>query len=435
MKLNSFIGEMKLLKDKDELKQKVELWLLNSEVNRNNWQYKNIKDHLKDFIDTPLLIAYVGGKIGDGHNMDEIKDENGDIKASFMKSTAERIVGTFPQNADIRIEVKDGIEWIVGTGFIWKWYAQELVKKLKRQAYSGMSVSIETLVYDEYEENGISVFTDYEILGTTILGDDVTPAIAGANIKVLSALGTNEIKNMTLRVASAQNPQQTIKKRSETKMTVKKLQEAIGNDTVLSVNDHAGLVMNASGELYTCEYSITDDSLTVGEAIPVEKCSFNSGSDVLTVDIEKITNKLNSMLSKAQSDYETEKTARVNAEELIDKMKKTEHNRRIEAVKNAINKRFAEISANRELDKEIIEPLYAKLEDYSKLETEEGEFCGEIEACKDVDTICMGKILEDDKKMCKLKENAFMWDSTARAKFNATDDMDRAFDNINGKGE
>lgn len=438
VKLNSFIGTMKLLSEKDNRRQKVELWLLNSEPNRNDWQYTKLKEHMNLFRDTPLLVAYVGSKIGDGHNMDEIKNADGTVTVSFMKSTAERIVGYFPKDTELRIEEKDGVEWVVGIGYIWTWYAQELVDKLKDKAYEGMSVSIETLVYDEHEENDISVFTEYEILGTTILGDDVTPAVAGANIKVLSELGTNEIKNMTLRVASENNPQQKKRtKRSETTMTVKKLQSVIENDTVLAVNDHAGLVISDKGELYTCEYSVADDTITVGDKIPVDKCSFNSEGDVLTVDLHKITGKLNSMLNKSQADYETEKTARLNAEEQLEKMKKAEHDRRIEAVKTAIDKRFSEICENREISCTVDElKTETKLESYAKMEDDNGDFCGDVIACKDVDAICMEDILAYDKKMAKMSNNsAFTWDSVARTALNQSDDVDKAFDNINGKGE
>ena len=72
-----------------------------------------------------------------------------------MSATAERIVGWFRDESDIRLETIDNKVWIVGTGYIWKWYAQELVAKLRGQGRgkSEMSVSIETLI-DEMHMDG-----------------------------------------------------------------------------------------------------------------------------------------------------------------------------------------------------------------------------------------------------------------------------------------
>ena len=70
------------------------------------------------------------------------------------------------------------------------------------------------------------------------------------------------------------------------------------------------------------------------------------------------------------------------------------------------------------------------------MEDDNGDFCGDVIACKDVDAICMEDILAYDKKMAKMSNNsAFTWDSVARTALNQSDDVDKAFDNINGKGE
>ena len=143
------------------------------------------------------------------------------MSASFMASTAERIVGKCRVEDDVRSEIIDGTEWIVGTGYLWKWYAQELVKKLRKQGSEGMSVSIETLVDEMHMDGNIEVFTKYRILGTTILGDDIAPAVASANIRALAAMGADEVKKITLRVASLnaenKNPQKNNEKKEKTK--------------------------------------------------------------------------------------------------------------------------------------------------------------------------------------------------------------------------
>ena len=107
-KMVSATGTLRILSEVDGWRQKVELWLLNSDVNRNNWRYINLEKHKDLFAETPILVAYVGDQIGDGHNFEEVREADGSVTASFMASTAERIVGFFKSAADIRIEEKDG---------------------------------------------------------------------------------------------------------------------------------------------------------------------------------------------------------------------------------------------------------------------------------------------------------------------------------------
>ena len=209
-KLVSFTGSLRELAEGEGLLQKVEVMLLNDEINRNNWRYLNLEEHRKLFADTPLLVAYKGKKVGDGHNFDEVRNPDGTVTASFMSATAERIVGWFKSESDIRMETIGNKTWIVGIGYIWKWYAQELVAKLRGQgrANDGMAVSIETLIDEMHIDGKTEVYTKYQVLGTTILGDDVAPAVKDAAIRALSAIGTTGIRELTLRVAAA-NPQPT----------------------------------------------------------------------------------------------------------------------------------------------------------------------------------------------------------------------------------
>ena len=64
-KLVSFEGTLRLLGTADGMLQKVEVLLLNSDVNRNNWKYLNLEEHRKLFANTPILVAYNGRQVGD----------------------------------------------------------------------------------------------------------------------------------------------------------------------------------------------------------------------------------------------------------------------------------------------------------------------------------------------------------------------------------
>ena len=276
------------LSQSTELTQKVELWLLNDDVNRNNWQYLNLEEHMAQFVGTPILIAYKGKQIGDGHNFDEVRNADGSVTPSFMSATAERIVGVIKSVEDIRLETINNKHWIVATGYIWKWYARELVAKLNGQGggKSEMSVSIETLIDEMHMDGDTEVFTKYTILGTTILGDSVAPAVADASIKALSAIGQASLRELTLRVASANNPQPTEdeskgtaegakkqqKKGLSFSMNKNRLQELIAkvpNHRILAVNGDKVLMLNAKDDLFMADVIKENDDLDVGKKVAV----------------------------------------------------------------------------------------------------------------------------------------------------------------------
>ena len=106
----------------------VEIMALNSEINRNNWRYVNLEQHLSEFLDIPILTAYVmgGAVIGDGHNYNMKRDPNTrEEYASFTAADAERIVGWIPKDqSNVRLEVVDGVEWVIVKGNLWSWYAK-----------------------------------------------------------------------------------------------------------------------------------------------------------------------------------------------------------------------------------------------------------------------------------------------------------------------
>ena len=184
-------GKLKVLSSTNKYLYPVEIWALNEKVNRNNWQYTRIADRLELFRNIPILIAYEGGGliVGSGHNYDLRRDKNGEEYASFTAADAERIVGWVHDKANIRIEKdEEGTDWVVMDSFLWAWYSKEAVDAIASEQGRGMSVSIETLVTEEHMEGDVAVEDDYVVLGITILGAGVQPAVESARIKSLSHL-------------------------------------------------------------------------------------------------------------------------------------------------------------------------------------------------------------------------------------------------------
>ena len=427
-KLVSFTGSLRVLSEGEGLLQKVEVMLLNDEVNRNNWRYLNLEEHRKLFADTPLLVAYKGKKVGDGHNFNEVRNPDGTVTASFMSATAERIVGWFKSESDIRMETIGNKTWIVGIGYIWKWYAQELVAKLRGQgrANDGMAVSIETLIDEMHMDGKTEVYTKYQVLGTTILGDDVAPAVKDAAIRALSAIGTTGIRELTLRVASA-NPQPTeesetdngsegkpgpVKNKEKTLMNSKlnkELAALFPDFRFISATENSVALCSAEGDFYRVPYSVEN-----GQIIPGAKTVVNAvvvlgeGDEAISLPLDDLRNedkaKIESLTAKLN---EAEKKA-ADAEEKNKTLETRETARRLKSVKDAINARYAEICESTdgaEVCKESVDALLTegKLASYAAKEDENGEFCGDEIARRDVDAICMEAVISAGKKA---KENA-----------------------------
>ena len=406
---NTFTGKLRVLSKEDEFLYKVEVWLLNSEVNRNNWQYLNLDEHRKLFVDTPILVAYTGGKVGDGHNFRMKRDDNGEAYASFMDANAERIVGWFKNDSDIRIEEKDGVRWIVGDGTIWSYYARELADLLTEQGAEGMDVSIETLVENYEVKNGVEVFENYQILGTTILGKGVNPAVAGAHIHALSL--EDDLKDFKLKVASyMETAKETIQKGTK-RMALNKVQlEALnakfnGYKIVGTSEDgnHIALLSEADNCFYG--YTLNGEEEIVAENIkPVNlNAEADFGDDVKValdaigayVDQIKALTKKVADLEATANEFESENKA----------LKEKETNRRNKAVVAAIKALLK--AYNAEADEPIDDKACADIvEDaengeFSDCENAEGEFCGEEKAC----SLVKARIF-DHESAIRAKKNA-----------------------------
>lgn len=408
---NSFTGKLRVLAKEDDFLYRVEVWLLNSEVNRNNWQYLNLDEHRKLFVDTPILVAYPGGgKVGDGHNFRMRTDVNGEQYASFTDPTAERIVGWFKNDADIRIEEKDGVRWIVGNGTIWAYYARELADMLTEQGAEGMDVSIETLV-DSYEvKNGVEVFDKYQILGTTILGRGVSPAVAGAHIRAASL--DEDLKKFKLRVASYMETAKDSKKGKMKRMAFNKVQlEALGKkfngyEIVGTSEDgkHIALLSDADNCFYSYVFNGEEEIVEANIKPLALNAEADFGEDVkVALDAVSVyASKIKALEEKVE---DAEKRAE-DAEKECEGLKEKENNRRNKAVVAAIKALLAEYNADAEeaMDEKECADIVEDAEkgEFSECENADGEFCGEEKACE----LVKARIFDHEKQIRARKQAA-----------------------------
>lgn len=387
---NTFTGKLKVLSKEDEFLYKVEVWLLNSEVNRNGWQYLNLDEHRALFADTPILVAYTGGKVGDGHNFRMKRDENGEEYASFTDANAERIVGWFKNDSDIRIEEKDNVRWIVGDGTIWSYYARELADMLTEQGAEGMDVSIETLVENIRVENGVEIFDKYQILGTTILGKGVNPAVAGAHIRALSL--EDDLKDFKLRVASYMETAHETKKGTSKRMAFNKVQlEALGEKfdgyRIVGCSEdgkNIALLSKTDNCFYGYTFGDETDEVITDNIKPVAlnaEADFGEDVKVALDAIGAYVDEIKSLTAKANDAEARADKAEAKVAELTDK----ETKRRNKAVVAAIKELVKAYNADAEEpidDKECADIVdAAEKGEFSDCDNAEGEFCGEEKAC------------------------------------------------------
>ena len=418
-------GRLKVLEAVNRKLYRVEIWALNDKVNRNGWKYINLESHLQEFQDIPILTAYLrdGKVIGDGHNFDmRIDPKTGEQYASFTAADAERIVGWVPKDASIRIEPEGETKWVVVTGYLWTWYARELVEKIAGQG-GGMEVSIETLVTKEHREDGYDVEEEYVILGVTVLGDGVSPAVAGASIKSLADLRSS-MKDEILKAASfagEREPEtQTTTKPKERKKntmipTMRQLAEAgkaFESYTCVGLSEDGMRValLSADNAPFFYAFSETDKGNVIPERI-------KAASTVVTIkaDEQETEASLDAVMAPALNSLKAaeERIKALEAEnkaltEKVDGMVSREKARRLQAAKDAARAALDKFNANRDDDRkfncEILNGLLSRIE------------CGEFTECEDKECAWIGeKLVENEVAVLCMAEQAKQ-DAAAKAK-------------------
>lgn len=441
--MENLLGEIRVLQRLNDYEFGVELMVMRDGVNRNNWDYQNIDKYYSTFVGTPILCAYVGSKVGDGHNMRVKKDPlTGKESHSFMDGTAERIVGTLSDDLeDFEIVEQDGSKWIKAKGRLFAFYAPELVEKIVRTGR--MEVSAETEVKESHKDGDVEVFTEWAGLGVTVLGDDVAPAIPGANISVLAAM-QEEFKELKLKAASYHSETQAEEDDKSTnthkgvnklnalsKKQIAELAKRFEGYTVLAAatSEHGVHICLMSKDGAPCVYTmaeITDVVMPEKIAQLAVKAVYNFGEDGnIEVDVCNMTDALGAEVVKANSEIERLNGEVESANNSIEDMRNIENARRLSAAKERVKVTLDAFNANREekVESTAVDSILKDVEAnvYTNSVDEKGMWTGEKAVENAVLAVCASAVMDMDEKAAKARKTINGWDHVKASQSKAKD--------------
>lgn len=448
LKAEGRTGSVKLLRQLNKYEFAVEIRVMREGLNNNKWDYRNLKEHYLTFLGQPILIAYVGRKVGDGHNMRPVKMPDGSVEYTFMDGTSERIVGTLSDDeSDFRLEEANGNLWMVAKGRIFAFYARETVRKIIDTG--SMDVSAETEIFESEESgDGVEIFTNWAGLGVTILGDDVPPAIPGARIKAMSV--SEDVRDMQLRKASLlreedESPRNdTTKKGVKSNMTKRKialLQKMFPGHTVVGGSEDGLKVCLLSNETMAPAGYVFTDEADQGGVVNERICNmsantvFKFGEDEVVLDFEQITDGLSSRLVAANADNQAKEKKIAELEAKVKDMEAKETARRISDAKKAVMNRLDALNRDREercaYSQKLAEEVCARCENgcFNECMNEKGEWCGDEQAVMQLEALCAREQEKMDKANAEKAKKAVSWNAlVSGGKENEANDTDALLD-------
>ena len=418
-------GTLKVMQRLNEYEFGVELWVMREDENRNKWSYQNLAEYYKTFVGQPILVAYVGQVVGDGHNMAKRRDpETGEEYYSFMDGTAERIVGTLSEDErDFTLVARDGHTWLKAKGRLFEFYAPELVQKIRRQGT--MEVSAETNVTESHKEGDVDVFTKWTGLGVTILGDRVSPAIPGASIAKLAAM-QEEFKSLKLKAASlhtaAEGSGKINKKglkRSMNKQMMESVQTKFPNHKLIALSEDGMSVglLDASGNLFSYTFNAEDNGEVMESRIApcAAHIVLSAGEVELNADVADVVAYTVSAAKTENGEIKQLSEELNAAKEQIRAMQEAESKRRLSVCKATAKATLEAFNANRKekLSEDALKDINENIESgvYANSCDKDGVWLGEKMVRSAVLAVCGEAVMEADRKAAESRKSAFAWNN------------------------
>ena len=418
-------GQLKVLQKISNFEFAVEFWLMRDNVNRNNWSYKNLDKYYLTFVGRPILIAYVNGKVGDGHNYRVRRDpKTGEEYNSYTDATAERIVGTLSDDpADFALVERDGNMWIKAKGKLFAFYNKELTDYIVQAG--SMDVSVETLVSKSYKDGKVEVMTEWEGLAVTILGNGVSPAIPGASIAKLAAM-QEEFKSLKLRAASlhtaAEGSGKINKKglkRSMNKQMMESVQTKFPNHKLIALSEDGMSVglLDASGNLFSYTFNAEDNGEVMESRIApcAARIVLSAGEVELNADVADVVAYTVSAAKTENGEIKQLSEELNAAREQIRAMQEAESKRRLSVCKATAKATLEAFNANRKekLSEDALKDINENIESgvYANSCDKDGAWLGEKMVRSAVLAVCGEAVMEADRKAAESRKSAFAWNN------------------------
>lgn len=170
----------------------VDIKVMHNGLNLNNSTFfDEAIDDAKESLKNKPILGYVKKTDGtdeqdfSGHEMEISIGEDG-IKVVYL----ERPLGLIPESNNYAIIEEDDKKFVFCRGYLWKEYLNSGYEILKDNPNKSVSMEIAVDDYDINEDGSINI-TKYRYLGITILGDDIAPAMTGAELSVVGQFSEN----------------------------------------------------------------------------------------------------------------------------------------------------------------------------------------------------------------------------------------------------
>lgn len=427
-----YIGELRVMERLNNYEFAFEADILRTgPVQGGRWEFGELEKNYLTFAGKPVLIAYVNGKVGDGHNAAERTDfSTGERYRSFTDATAERIIGLISEDErDLTLYERDGYKWLRVNGRIWSYYAKEAVDEIVRTGR--MDVSIEAEVKDMREESGREIYDSWVGIGLTILGAGVDPAVPGANIRALADM-QQEFENMKLRVASlveeGKKPQKNTFKGVKhsmrlSKQQLRELQEKFGDYTVLAAEQtESGVVvclMSKSGDTAIYKMASVDESVVLDrvQTVNAQTHFCADGCEDILVDACDLVETFSAAATEACDNLAAAQRELAEAKNTIGSMREAEDRRRVQAAKDKATATLAAFNLNREakVDEKVLSAVTADIDAgaYTARVDADGNWTGDRDVEEKVLSLCASAVMEMDEAAAKANKSAFVWERLA----------------------
>lgn len=333
---------------KDERGFWIEIKALKAGLCKNDWNFieQGIRECAETFRGQPILCAYKGFAIGDGHNYSEYIDPATQERIyDFRGSDAERIVGCIPVDAKIEVKDIDGEIWIVLQGLLWTHYARQLVDDIIKKGFKEVSSEVDA-TDSEMHDNGIEDIKKWVALGITILGDGVEPAVTGARLKQLSA--SKQYKELAAKMTYNNQKQKGVNNYMNKNEKKKALCSLLTGFSVITLSDDSNfaLVLNPDNELKICSANNLPDNLSEMEFFTPDikamaKVSDGTNCSIDVCGIVGETNKALKSKCETQAKDIKEKDTTISALESENKkLKESEMEHRTCSVVSALENKY-----------------------------------------------------------------------------------------------